>query len=230
MINGKNAEQRFDTADDIRHISSMISSYLWLGDIEKLKLYLGIFHREIENKPMLLHFVSDKDRKRIESSQRSFDEGKIPNPWGCDTMSNSSLMNTMIESVGDGDVVKEADLQKILSHASKSIMWMTGETKNPILTSEQHVSSGRIDLKAVGENTCHLIELKRGRANHMVVGQIMKYMRDIGGKLHHRLYDDVKGYTVAREYTGSALLDLKMLGISVFRYSDLNGEIKMKQV
>lgn len=224
----------------VNSTAGLLSSYLWMGDLENLKLYMTILKEVLNVNKNLWEGIPKKDRERITMIGKALKSGTMPNPWGeveiFDFDENETKKDFYLSCLEDEeteeDIIKrESELQDILKLTYDSVKFLTGDqSERIVISSEVNMKLGRADIKAQGEKICHVIELKLNEASHKIVGQIMKYMRSVGSKLHYGLYEDVKGITVAKSYSESALLDLQMMGIRTFTYSLSNGSISLNRI
>lgn len=202
-----------------------------------MKLYSTILKEVIDVNEKLWEDIPEQDKKRALIVSKALKENKIPNPWELKTLPNIEEEKTKdikiyFDEEEDEDIIlkKELDLQKILKYTYESIEFLTEDNDKLIISSEMKTRYGRIDIKAQSKKTCHAIELKLNKADHKIVGQIMKYMRNLGSKLHLGLYEDVEGITVAESYSENALKDLKLLGVKTFTYSMNKNKIKLTKI
>ena len=229
----------------VQQTAGLLSSYLWSGDIKMMNIHMDILKEIFNEKPLLVKSIPEKDLHRIKIISNAFKRNEIPNPWesiSLPTIANDEeeVKQFTIDEYGMSDeeigklqeekVKTEKDLQKIIKLTYDSINHVTEDDGDLIITCEKNLKYGRADLVARGDKTCYAIELKLKEANHKIVGQIMKYMRSIGGKIHYGLYEDVQGITIAKGYSENALLDLKTLGVKTYVYDTFNGKLTIRKV
>lgn len=78
--------------------------------------------------------------------------------------------------------------------------------------------------RGLPEATCYILELKKERGDHELLGQIEKYMDAMRKRARHGHWTDVKGLAVAPEFSNSCLRLLWRAKIRTFIYSeDING-------
>jgi len=232
----KKIPQSLITESFVKNISALLSSYLWIGDTDKMKLYMNILKEILEVNEKLWHVIPPKDLERIKIIGKAFKENIIPNPWNCKienilqetkTKDEKSFANIFFEKEEDLDEekIKEKNIQKLIYSTQESISFLTGENGKVRVICEANSKYGRADIRVEGKKICHIIELKLNDADHKIVGQIMKYARAAGSKLHYGLYEDINMITVAKDYTESTLLDLKIIGVKTYKYAILEDYI-----
>ena len=229
-------ENPLATEKFVNHVAGMLSSYLWLGDIDNLKFYMNLLKESLDVNKNLWLTIPEHHKKRIKFIGQNLKAGVIPSPWSGVKLPEPENEIVKAISIGDWDdeeeefdkIKREKDLQKLLTMTRESIEHITGDSGKLRISSETNVKYGRVDIKAQGEKICHVIELKLKEADHKIVGQVMKYMRAAGSKLHYELYEDIQGITVAESYSESATLDLKSMGVKMFTYSVLKDKLVLK--
>ena len=74
--------------------------------------------------------------------------------------------------------------------------------------------------KGLPEATCYILELKKDRGDHELLGQIKKYMGAMESIISYGYWSTVVGMAVARKFTASGLKLLWKEGIRTFTYSE----------
>jgi hypothetical protein len=74
--------------------------------------------------------------------------------------------------------------------------------------------------KGLPEATCYILELKKERGDHELLGQIKKYMMAMEKKARYGHWGTVKGLAVAPEFSESCLKLLWKAKIRTFLYSE----------
>lgn len=220
--------ESFYTESFVKNCAGLLSAYLWIGDLQNIKSYMSMLGSILKVKPNLWGVISEKEKARIKLIGTSLKAGFTPNPWGLsripeadETPEYKEIKMCFDTESNEDESIKistEKELQKILYSTYEAMEHLTGDKSKLIIQSEMNVKYGRIDIQARGMNICHVIEIKLKTANHKIVGQIMKYARSAGSKLHYGLYEDVNMITVAEDYDESTILDLKAIGAKVFKY------------
>lgn len=243
METQKNIPKGHLTESFVNHAADMLSSYLWLGEVHSMKLYMNILKEVMDVKPELWASIPERNRDRIKLISEALKNNEIPNPWGLKQVPIDddddekqkeipleNLKDDEIEKIQKDNMQKEKYLNKIINTTYESIEYLTKDKDKLIVSSEMKVRYGRADIMARGPKTCHVIELKLKEADHRIVGQIMKYMRSVGGKLHYGLYEQINGITLAQGYTENALIDLKTIGVKPYIYKFLRNKIILSEV
>jgi len=77
---------------------------------------------------------------------------------------------------------------------------------------------------------CFVLELKKDKGDHELLGQVKKYMHCLEKCIKYGHWGKVKGITLARKYTDSGIDLLWRAGIRTFVYNDAtNGGINIKE-
>ncbi len=220
----------FYTENFVKSCSGLLCSYLWAGDLANIKSYMTMLGIILKVKPNLWHCMSDKEQDTIKQIGTALKAGFVPNPWGLSKIPELEETKEYKEIKMYFDTPKDAeennnvkietekDLQNMLYYTYESMEYLTGDKSKLIVVPELNVKYGRIDIQARGEKICHVIEIKLKLADHKIVGQMMKYARSAGSKLHYGLYDEINLITVAEDYDNSTILDLKAIGTKIFKY------------
>ena len=92
-----------------------------------------------------------------------------------------------------------------------------------------NISGERADLvfqdmfdayQGLPDATCFILELKRDRGDHELLGQIKKYMDCMERKIRYKHWGKVEGLAVARDFSDSGLRLLWKAKIRTFIYSE----------
>ena len=217
----------FYTEDFIKSCTGLLSSYLWLGDIASITYYMTLTGDLLKVKPELWSAIPEREKSRLKLIGTALKAGLQPNPWGLQKpLEQDNEIYKEIKMTFDIkekeneelNIEYEKDLQKILYSTYDSIEFLTNDKSKLIISNEVNTKNGRIDIKAQGKEFCHIIELKLKNADHKIVGQLMKYARIAGSKLHQGLYEEINLISVAESYDNSTILDLKSIGANIFTY------------
>lgn len=194
----------------IRHVQKMIVSHLWLGNIDSIKLYTEILNKTITEAPWLRDISNHPFSDKVKYVIRCLDAGITPIPW-MPSDENWSGSIIIAGAKTEADVV-----QRMIGDESLLNPISLGEIVRCLVT-ECPTGGGRADMKFQVGTTLHVVEVKATTADHRVVGQIQKYLRDIGGKLHWGIYNEVVGWVVAPDITKQARLELKICGVKMIK-------------
>jgi hypothetical protein len=226
MNGGKKIPNGFLTESFAKSIGGLLSSYLWLGDTDKMKLYMSILKEITDVNEKLWYAIPPKDLERIKIIGKAFKANEIPFPWKSqikmDEKESKELFASFSINIEDDQIqkeIKEKNIQNMIYRTQESISFLTGETGPYRVIYEAESRYGRADIRVEGKSICHIIELKLDEADHKIVGQVMKYARAAGSRLHYGLYEDINMITVAKSYTESAILDLRAIGAKIYKYS-----------
>jgi hypothetical protein len=111
----------------------------------------------------------------------------------------------------DSPFDEEAKLNKFFFHNSKGLGDCLGLENFRIGRREAKTFHGQIDLLGESDRLTVVVELKLGQANHAVITQLEKYMRDEYKRLHYGTREDVLGVVIAADYSDFAREELKKL-------------------
>lgn len=77
---------------------------------------------------------------------------------------------------------------------------------------------GRVDMVYMGNRTVFPVEVKKGEAEHDIIGQIAKYDLYHRLRLHYKHYDFVTSVTICASYPSYVLQELKKHGVTTVVY------------
>jgi len=78
---------------------------------------------------------------------------------------------------------------------------------------------GRVDMVYKGNDTLYVVEVKKDRGEHDLIGQILKYDLYNKMRLHYGLYDRVVSATICHSYQEQVCEELKSYGIRPLVYT-----------
>ncbi len=88
-------------------------------------------------------------------------------------------------------------------------------------------SYGAVDMVYMGKNTIYPVEVKRGRGEHDLIGQISKYDLHHRLQLHYKHYEHVRSVTICDSYDSFTIQELRTMGVLPLNYSLNNDIIKI---
>lgn len=77
---------------------------------------------------------------------------------------------------------------------------------------------GAVDMVYMGKNTIYPLEVKRGRGEHDLIGQISKYDLHHRLQLHYKHYEYVQSVTICNSYDPFTLHELRTMGVLPLTY------------
>jgi hypothetical protein len=87
---------------------------------------------------------------------------------------------------------------------------------------------GAVDMVYMGKDTIYPVEVKRGRGEHDLIGQISKYDLHHRLQLHYKHYEHVKSVTICHSYNPFTIHELKKMDILTLSYTLTDSNISIK--
>lgn len=197
------------------------------GNLENAKMYMDFLREEFRstgnkdalNKYQLRHLKKVRDAIKEESIRESVWTEKLKEVPDS-TPSKESIKKHQ-------DIVKEIHKN---AFTLKSIL--SSNIGEFLLENIEHPCPpyGRIDMLYRDDVYVYPVEVKPGRGDHDIVGQILKYDRFCRKNLHLRLWEDVKAVTVCKSYSNFAFQELKRRGIITVLFESIGNGIKLEKV
>jgi hypothetical protein len=198
----------------IHHLAKMVSCHLWTGNREQLEMYTGLLRSIVTQQPKALEIIPEVDRERFLYVVDCFTNNINPTPWKPGP--REPVRSVKVDILPDD----EAALQKLIAFDNEKLVTICDLIEYPTYVSmEAQAGEGRVDISFMAGRTVHAVELKMKKADHRVVGQIQKYMRHIGSKVHYNLYDHVAGWVVSPDFDPDAARELSEIGVRMVRLS-----------
>lgn len=91
-------------------------------------------------------------------------------------------------------------------------------------------SYGVVDMVYKGRDTIYPVEIKRGKGEHDIIGQIGKYDLYHRLRLHYKHYTHVQPVTICNSYHKFALNELKQMKVFTLLYTLINNRILVKVI
>lgn len=199
-------------------------SYL-LTDKEKTKFFYNLVRDEYakSGSPDSLKTHQFKELKRIKSAidTNSF----IKSEWIDDDSSIAPEIPTeYVGSTRQKELVKKID-----QHKSQLDVVFNDSVQ---LYNIEHPCPpyGFVDMVYKGENTIYPVEVKKGKGEHDLIGQILKYDLYHKFRLHYHFYDYVQSITICSSYNPYTLKQLKQNGIRTLIYTGIKSGFKLSEV
>jgi len=183
-----------------------------LGDLEKTRMYFSMIRDtySTHGKPDSLREYQLIELKKIKAS---IDSGNISrNKWIDETASGP--LNTSHIRIKQPELVRRIHTEGL------------GQLKEILqddiyLYNIEHScgSYGAVDMVYMGKDTIYPVEVKRGRGEHDLIGQISKYNLYHQLQLHYKHYEHVKSVTICNSYAPFAIHELRAMGVFPLSYS-----------
>jgi len=194
------------------------------GDLNKTSMLFDFLKEEckLRGKSDSLTQAQLQDLKKVKIA---LDTGNVPRTvWIDEELAYSGEKDTMV-SIRQSDLV-----EKIHKEAVGSLReWLS---KDLYLHNIEHPCPpyGVVDMLYMSSDTAYPLEVKKDKAKHDIIGQIMKYDLHCRFKLHLKFYEKVQPVTVCGAYDGNTLKELKKYGVKTFKYTILENRVKLSQV
>jgi len=183
-----------------------------MSDIQKAQLYLEILREEQERMPSLFSQLDPSYQKRLKKIAHLVD---------------NNITNDRLESTGedrkynieiecDEEVTKEKFIVEKL--CKSGILQKHFGNDFELLNLEHPTEYGKVDILGQTGEIVYPIEVKLKRGTHSIISQIEKYMRHFWKKLGLKLWKEVNGIIIAKNYERFVLEELNKLNITAFTY------------
>jgi len=202
--------------------------------------YSNVLLGKNENAKMYLHFLRDE----YEQDSSSFDilkDGRwdhlreLGNIIDNNLLVKSFNVEKQIEALSitaEGEQTRtQNDLVFELCRQQERLRVLLKAEEDFCLISKEHQTLfGRVDLLAQDKKTFYPIELKKGIADHGIVGQIEKYILHFKLGLINKIYERVVGVVIANSFTDYALREIPRTGAIAIQYVKNNDKIELRRL
>jgi len=220
--------------EKIKQDSLLIEVYLhWMlcryldGDFDEAKLWLNRL-REINSVFPEVFLKLDKyDIRRLQTIGKALDGDMYVSRLNKFVGNIKEEVSKVQET--EEELLKEKQLVRLLIKNEHLIRKVTGLKNLKLACTEQDTRYGFVDLMAYSKVYAIPIEVKLNRANHQIVGQIIKYMKHYLYKVNYKIWRDVIGITVAKDYSTNAAQELKKINVIPLQYSFFNNVFSLKR-
>ena len=198
------------------------NAYL-LGDLSKTSLYYSMLREELKVSGNIGAFKNHQlsELKKIKSA---LDSGHISkNKWLDEVVTQEPPQ--VHASMSQDDLVKKIHYEGLdqLKALLEADLW---------LYNLEHPCGpyGAVDMVYSSRDTIYPVEIKKNRAEHDLIGQILKY--DLYHKLQLNLkhYEHVQSVTICGTYQPFVINELRQLGIIPLTYTITNDKIYLKNI
>lgn len=182
-----------------------------LGDLEKARMYFSVIRDEfrITGTPDSLKPHQFLELKKV---KEAITTGNISrNKWLEETPAGPPRSDVKI---------KQAELvRKIHTEGQEQLKEILQD--DIYLYNIEHPcgSYGAVDMVYMGKKTIYPLEVKRGRGEHDLIGQISKYDLHHRLQLHYKHYEHVRSVTVCNSYDPFTIQELRTMGVLPLNYS-----------
>jgi hypothetical protein len=187
-----------------------------LGDLEKARMYFSVIREEYSavGTPNSLKEHQFLELKKI---KEAITTGNISRSKWLDETAPGPPRSSDIK-------IKQAELVKRIH--TEGLEQLKEILQDDIyLYNIEHPcgSYGTVDMVYMGKNTIYPLEVKRGRGEHDLIGQISKYDLHHRLQLHYKHYEYVRSVTICNSYDPFTIQELRTMGVLPLNYS-LNKE------
>lgn len=202
------AEGQEVNAELAMHLVRMIRPTRWSGDRERLALFVSALGRMLQAQPALRAMMTDAEYEEFAECQRRPTDGCCwpPRP-------TPQQPTAIVRLPLPAQTCCERLVQQAICEHPAALGPLCAPHTISLLQTEAQMGEGRVDLTFVAGGLLYVVELKAQRADHRVVGQIEKYGRAAGRRLHYGLYDDLRLWVIAPEFTADARVALGERGV-----------------
>lgn len=183
-----------------------------LGNLEKARMYFSVIREEYKahGRPDSLKEYQLIELKKI---KEAIITGHISrNKW---------LDETLVGPPRSSDIkIKQAELVKKIH--TEGLEQLKDILQDDIyLYNIEHPcgSYGAVDMVYMGRNTIYPLEVKRGRGEHDLIGQISKYDLFHRLQLHYKHYEHVQSVTICNSYDQFTVHELRTMDVLPLSYS-----------
>lgn len=190
-----------------------------LGDLEKTRMYFSMI-REIYSTHGRPDSLKEHQLYELKKIKDAIATGNIAQKkWNEDTPAPSGSPDVKIKQP---ELVKRIHTQGL-------------EQLKEILQDDVHLYNiehpcapyGAVDMVYMGKNTIYPVEVKTGRGEHDIIGQISKYDLYHRLQLHYNQYEHVRSVTICNSYQPFTVHELRTMGILPLSYSLTDNSIRI---
>ena len=193
-----------------------------LGDLKKTEMYYSLLKsefREIGRKDSLEHYQYI-ELKKIKNALESGNISK--KKW---------IDNLVIPHINSEITIKQTELvRKIHTEGIDQLKNIFND--NVSIYNIEHPCGfyGAVDMVYKGRDTIYPVEVKRGKGEHDILGQIGKYDLYHRLRLHYKHYKYVQPVTICNSYHEFVLNELKQMSVFTLLYTISGKKILIKKV
>lgn len=201
---------------------SCYSAYL-LGDLNKTQLYYSMLRDEFKTSGNI-SILKNYQLTELKKIKTALDSGNISRNTWLDTITTQEPPQTHV-SMSQDDLVRKIHFEGLeqLKALLGTDLWLYN-LEHPC------GSYGAVDMVYMSNDTVYPVEVKKNRAEHDLIGQIIKY--DLFHKLQLNLkyYEHVQSVTICGNYQPFVINELKQMNIIPITYSILENKIFLKKI
>lgn len=193
-----------------------------LGDFKKAQMYFSMIREEysVRGRPYSLKEYQLFELKRI---KEAITTGNISrNKW-----LNENIISGPVSS-SDINIKQPELVRRIHTQGLEQLKEILQD--DIYLYNIEHPCHpyGAVDMVYMGENTIYPVEVKRGRGEHDLIGQISKYNLYHRLQLHYKHYEHVQSVTICNSYQPFTIHELRTMGIKALSYTLTKSDILIK--
>jgi len=184
-----------------------------MSKIDEAKIYLEILREEQEKLSSLFYQLDPSYQERL-IKIAYFLDNNIINTRLESTDEDRKYHNIEIDD--DEDITLEKDIVKKLCISGVFKKYLGDEFE--LLNLEHTTEYGKVDILGQAGDIIYPIEVKLKRGTHSIISQIEKYIKHFWKKLGLKLWKNVNGVIIAKNYERFVLEELNKLNIIPFTY------------
>lgn len=201
-------------SSDVETLYYMLDFSVLKFDLEEAQLYLQMLRHEYELDETSFDVLQDGRFEHLQELSQ-----QVENGWTVKSFDVSSLKDIPSIKEDKFQVDKEKEL---FGHLWRNREILKNELRAGrdfrIVSEQQKVLFGTVDVVAQDQETLFVIELKRDAVKHDIVGQVEKYMFDFRKNLIYKFWKKVAAVVIANAFEDFALQELFKHNVICLKY------------
>lgn len=194
-----------------------------LGDLKKTEMYYSLLREEFRFNGRKDSLKSHQyiELKKVKDALSSGDISR--KEWICEDIQVPKIFSEV--TIKQNELVK-----KIHTEGLDQLRGILND--NVYIYNIEHPcgSYGAVDMVYKGKDTIYPVEVKRGKGEHDIIGQIGKYDLFHRLRFHYKDYKFVQSVTLCNSYQKYALNELKQMKVFTLLYTIINQRISIKAI
>jgi len=193
-----------------------------LGDLSKTEKFYALLREEFKKSGQKdsLEFHQYIKLKKVKNA---LDSGNISKKQWVDNIDVPQIVSDM--TIKQKELVKKIHVEGL--DQLKSIL-----NDNVEIYNIEHPCTpyGAVDMVYKGKDTIYPVEVKRGKGEHDLIGQIEKYDLFHCLRLHYKHYKQVQSVTICHSYHPFTAQELRMMGVLPLMYKIIDKQLYLSSL
>ena len=194
-----------------------------LGDLKNTEMYYSLLREEFKVNGHKDSLESHQYRE-LKKVKDALDSGNISKRKWTDDETKAPQINSDV-------TIKQTELVKKIHMEGLSQLKEIFNDDVHLYNIEHPCGSyGVVDMVYQGKDTIYPVEVKRGKGEHDIIGQIGKYDLYHRLRLHYKHYKHVRPVTICNSYQKFTFNELKQMKVFTLLYTLINQTISIKVI